>query len=131
MKRIMLDTNAYVDFKRGNKTFINILNTSEEIALSSIVVGELLAGFLGGTKFEKNNQELQDFFTSSRVSLIGIDEDTSLFYAKIYQHLKLKGNPIPTNDLWIAACAMQHGYILCTNDKHFDYIDNLITHRLN
>lgn len=127
MRKIMLDTNVYVAFKRGDESVLDLIKTSEEIAFSAIVVGELMGGFLCGSRFEKNKRELDEFFSSPRVTVIEVNEETSLFYAKIYQHLKSKGKPIPTNDLWIAACAMQHGYPLCSYDKHFNVIDNLVT----
>jgi len=36
------------------------------------------------------------------------------------------GRPIPDNDLWIAAVALQHRLILVTRDGHFSNINGLI-----
>jgi tRNA(fMet)-specific endonuclease VapC len=62
---------------------------------------------------------------SPRVKIFTIDEKTSEYYALIYQQLRKKGNPIPTNDIWIAATAIQHNLILFTYDSDFENIENL------
>jgi len=59
--------------------------------------------------------------------VVPIDADTVGFYADIYARLRRQGRPIPTNDLWIAASAMQQGLRLLTLDRHFDLIDGLLT----
>ncbi len=127
MKKILLDTNAYAAFKNGNKDAIEIVRIAEQIGISSIVLGELIAGFILGNREETNRKELSDFLCSPRVSMLLIDNETSEYYARIFQQLRMKGQPIPTNDLWIAATATQHGFTVFTYDKHFSDIDNLIT----
>ena len=71
-------------------------------------------------------KELNQFLDSQRVYILEIDEETAEFYAKIYWDLKKKGNPIPTNDMWVAASAMRHGLSLFTYDEHFNNINGLI-----
>ena len=127
MKRILLDTNTYVAFKNGQKAAIEVIRLSEQIAVCTIVLGELLAGFINGSQEAKNRKELSDFLNSPRVTQPTPDNETAEFYARIYLQLKKKGQPIPTNDLWIAAIALQHGYAIFTYDKHFTAIDNLIS----
>lgn len=126
MKRIMLDTNAYAAFKQGNTDVLAILQHADEIGLNSIVLGELVAGFTVGTKTNKNLEELSAFIANPRVMVYDVNLDTATYYAKIYAGLRKKGKPIPTNDLWIAACTLQHGCKLCTFDAHFSLVDNLI-----
>jgi tRNA(fMet)-specific endonuclease VapC len=48
-----------------------------------------------------------------------------LCYAGIKHELKQKGRPIPDNDLWIAALAMQYDLLLLTLDNHFGEISRL------
>jgi len=72
-----------------------------------------------------NLDELNEFLTSPRVIFIDIDYNTADNYAKIFKQLREKGKPIPTNDLWIAASALQHDLTLFTYDKHFRFIDGL------
>ena len=91
-----------------------------------IVLGELLAGFSSGSKESTNRQELKAFLDSPRVVLLNTSDATSEFYAKVFSGLKQKGKPIPTNDLWIAATALEHGHAIFTYDRHFKEIDGLI-----
>lgn len=126
MKRILIDSNAYVAFKQGHEEIIAIYQHADAIGINSIVLGELIAGFTIGTKVKENLNDLKEFLSTPRIILFDINEDTATFYAHIYAHLRQKGKPIPTNDLWIAATALQQGYKLCSFDKHFRYIDNLL-----
>ena len=45
--------------------------------------------------------------------------ETAERYAEIDAYLRLKGRPIPRNDVWIAALVMEHGGVLITRDAHF------------
>lgn len=126
MRLILLDTNAYAAFKEGNTDIVNILRHADKIGMSAIVLGELISGFSAGTKYQKNMMELHHFLNTTRLTVFPVDEVTCTFYAKIYANLRRKGKPIPTNDLWIAATTLQHGYKLCSFDKHFSVIENLI-----
>ena len=126
MRRILLDTNIYVAFKRSRKEVIEVLQQVDYIGINSVVLGELLGGFKGGAREDQNRKELGAFLNSPRVELLAIDEDTAEFYAKIFWDLKTHGQPIPTNDLWIAASAMKHGLALFTLDAHFKKIAGLL-----
>jgi tRNA(fMet)-specific endonuclease VapC len=126
MRKILLDTNAYVAFKQGHSEVLAILQHADMIGLNTIVLGELISGFVVGSKTQKNLEELNEFLSASRVSTLQIDETTSTFYARVYATLRKKGKPVPTNDLWIAATALQHGFKLCSFDAHFKTIDNLL-----
>jgi tRNA(fMet)-specific endonuclease VapC len=126
MRPILLDTNAYTAFKLGNQDLIEITKHAEIIAMSPVVLGELLSGFDSGNKAKKNREELQQFLSSSRIRIYPLTSDTANYYSQVYSALKIKGKPIPTNDLWIAAQTMEHGCVLCTYDKHFKVIDGLL-----
>jgi tRNA(fMet)-specific endonuclease VapC len=126
MKHIALDTCAYSEFKCGNSSIVEILQHVDTINISSIVIGELLAGFSIGSKEKSNKKELNDFLNSDRCQTVAIDKNTAIYYAHIYKRLRKSGKAIPTNDLWIAALSLQHGHMLCTLDKHFSYIDDLL-----
>jgi tRNA(fMet)-specific endonuclease VapC len=122
---ILIDTNAYTAFKRGLTEAVDIIQRSPQIALPIIVIGELLAGFAAGQREEKNKQELELFLASPRVILLIVDKKTTEFYASIYASLRAKGQPIPTNDLWITALALQHSTPLFSFDKHFQNVMGL------
>ena len=124
--RILLDTSAYSAFIRGHQGVKASLRQSDEICLTPIILGELLAGFALGTQEKKNRAMLDEFLASPRVSIIPVDEETSERYAAIFTYLREKGTPIPTNDLWIAATAMQHGRKVLTTDNHYLPIPHIL-----
>lgn len=128
MKHLIIDTNIYVAFKRNDPTIVSLLQEAESIALSVTVLGELLAGFKGGTKETQNRQELDLFLDTPRVQVLLVDETTADFFALACNNLKKLGKPIPTNDIWIAASAMQYGRTLATLDAHFSHITGLALH---
>ena len=126
MRRGLIDTNIYTAFKRDEPIIVGAFQHLDFIGINITVLAELYAGFKGGNKELKNRLELEDFMNSSRVHFINHDMDTADFYAQIFNNLKEKGKPIPTNDIWIAASAMQKGLALFSIDRHFSNIDGLI-----
>jgi len=127
VRRIALDTSAYVAFKRGDAGALAIVQRSDTLGISSLVLGELLAGFACGARAELDRRELSAFLDSPRIQLLEIGESTADYYAHIFATLRAKGRPIPTNDLWIAASALEHGFALFTYDRDFAEIENLPT----
>ncbi|NOY68461.1 MAG: type II toxin-antitoxin system VapC family toxin [Deltaproteobacteria bacterium] len=125
MKRFLVDTNIYSYALRGDAPIVNILQQADVIGFTSISIGELLSGFKGGSRERKNREELDSFLDSPRVTVYLIDENTAEYYAEILCNLREIGNPIPTNDIWIAACAFQHGLKLFSRDAHFEKIRGL------
>jgi tRNA(fMet)-specific endonuclease VapC len=125
--RIMLDTSAYAAFLRGHPEIKGSLQQADEISLNPVVLGELLAGFMMGKNERRNRSILQDFLSSTRVTLLTMDEETSERYAVILCHLRTKGRPVPTNDLWIAASAMQYGLKVLTTDRHYLELPQILT----
>jgi len=111
----------------GNLEIKEALQIAEEVFLTPIILGELMAGFAMGNKEKKNRALLDEFLDSSRVNVLHIDEETSERYSVIVFHLRVQGTPIPTNDLWIAASAMQHGLKVLTSDSHFLRIPQILT----
>ncbi|MDO9123923.1 MAG: type II toxin-antitoxin system VapC family toxin [Deltaproteobacteria bacterium] len=125
--KVMMDTSAYTAFLRGSPEVKEAVQQADEIVFNPVVLGELIAGFLMGRNERKNRTILKDFLSSPRVIVAEIDEETSERYAVIVQSLRMKGTPIPTNDLWIAASAMQHGLKVLTTDKHYLKVPQIIT----
>ena len=126
MKRIIIDTNFYAAFKRNENEAVSILKQVEYIGVNTVILGELLAGFRCGNKEQKNRIELDQFLDSARVNLIPVDDETAEFYAQVFSELRQKGRPIPSNDLWLAASALQHGLALATYDDHFSHISGIL-----
>jgi len=125
MNRILIDTNIYSNALRGQVDVVAVLRQVAHIGISAISIGELISGFQGGSKEQKNRRELALFLDSPRVQLYSIDNETAEFYSTILNQLRQNGTPIPTNDIWIAATAFQHGLPLYTLDNHFSLIANL------
>jgi predicted nucleic acid-binding protein len=124
--RILLDTSAYIAFLKGHPEIKQTIQKADEINLNPVVVGELLAGFMKGRRAAQNREILKEFMGSPRVRLMAIDEETSERYAAIFNYLREEGTPIPTNDLWIAANAMQFGLRVVTTDRHFQQVPQVI-----
>ena len=99
---------------------------AEEILINPIVIAEMLIGFKLGTKEEQNKNEFYEFIDSPRLSVFEIGEMTAAHYSNIFLQLKKSGKPIPTNDNWIAASAMENGMPLVTFDKIFTNIQGLL-----
>jgi tRNA(fMet)-specific endonuclease VapC len=97
--RIAVDTNRYVDFAKGLPEAVDRLRRADEILVPFIVLGELRAGFAGGSRSGPNEANLARFLDSSRVGVMLADEDTTHHYARLFQQLRRQGTPIPTNDL--------------------------------
>jgi tRNA(fMet)-specific endonuclease VapC len=117
--RICLDTSGYSAFKRGHERAIEFVRRSSEIVIPVTVLGELLAGFRRGERERRNLEELDRFLENPRVGAVPVDEETASCYAEILIGLRERGTPIPTNDIWIAASAMQGGLSVVTGDGHF------------
>lgn len=125
MRPILIDTNAYTAFMLGDAAVIEVIAHADRIYVNSIVLGELLGGFAPGTREARNRGELARFLDSPRVEFVPVTAQTADSYALVYSGLRRKGHPIPTNDLWIAASALEHGAALLTRDAHFVQIEGL------
>ena len=123
--KILLDTNAYAALLRGHADVARRVRGAEQILLSTVVVGELLFGFRNGSRFEANHQEMEELLASPFVSLLPVSLVTADRFGRIAAALKRKGRPLPTNDIWIAAHAMESGAELLSFDRHFAEIDGL------
>ena len=123
--RILLDTDAYSRFSRQNNQVIAIVESAEEVLLSVISLGELLAGFRRGSRFPQNIRELGAFLDSPKVFVVSVGTATAAQYGRIAAALRAKGRPIPTNDIWIAAHAMETEADLVSADAHFEHVDGL------
>jgi tRNA(fMet)-specific endonuclease VapC len=125
VRDVLLDTNAYAAFKRGMPDAVEVIAHTPRIGINSVVLGELLSGFAVGTREVENRQELELFLASERVHQLVIDAATAAQYAVVYRELRQRGRPIPTNDMWIASSALQHGFAVFSDDGHFHKVSSL------
>jgi tRNA(fMet)-specific endonuclease VapC len=124
--RILLDTNAYSDLAKGHSRLAGAIREAEEVLFSSVVAGELLGGFRRGSRYDQNVDALRRFLAHPRVRFVPVTWTTAERYARIYLSLRIRGKPIPTNDMWIAAQAMETGAELFTTDPHFEVVEGLV-----
>jgi tRNA(fMet)-specific endonuclease VapC len=124
--RIAIDTNRYVDLCEGVSETVALLSTAETIVIPFIVLGELRAGFSYGKRQIENERILRRFLLKHGVRVLFADEQTTHHYASVFRQLRTQGTPIPTNDMWIAALALQYNLALHDRDKHFDSLPQLV-----
>lgn len=89
------------------------------------VIGEYRAGLFDTAKGEENKKKLAFYLSKSSVNAVPVTERTTELYAKVYQALRKQGTPIPQNDMWIAASALEHGADIATTDEHFRLVPML------
>ena len=123
--RILLDSNAYSNLKRGHHGVAGLVRDAERILVSHVVIGELLYGFRNGSRPDRNTRELHAFLGNTHVSTAIMSFTTADCHARIAAALRAKGRPIPTNDIWISAHTMETGADLVSCDRHFDHVDGL------
>ena len=87
--------------------------------MSIIVLGELFAGFRGGTRMKENRARLAGFLAKPTVRTLELSTETAEVYGQIKDALKKAGTPIPINDVWLSAQAIETGSVLITFDNHF------------
>jgi tRNA(fMet)-specific endonuclease VapC len=119
VNRVALEALAQVD------NVLDLLETAESIYVPVIVLGEIRAGFLAGRLADKNEARLQWFLSQDGILALAVDATVSHRYAEVHRALRARGTPIPTNNLWIAAIAIEHGLVLYTRDAHFTSVPGL------
>lgn len=124
--KICLDTNAYSRLMRGDETICHLLERADEIIVPAIVVGELTFGFLKGSRPTENEISLNRFLEEDGVFCQPVTRSIAERYGHIKAALKKRGTPIPENDIWIAATALETGARLLSYDAHFNQIDGLV-----
>lgn len=119
---VLLDTNivaAILNQEAGTIARLDGLS----IYVPIIVVGELVFGAKKSGRVQENLNRIDTFV--NRVQLLPCDRGTADRYGDVKLLLRRKGRPIPENDIWIAAVALQHDLTLVTRDQHFTEVDGL------
>lgn len=121
----LLDTNAVIALQNGDTAFLKLIEDNPEILLPAPVVAELYYGAYNSSKVDENIKVIERLVSEN--TILNCDADTGKLWGQIRRQLKVKGRPIPENDIWIAAIALQYNLILITNDEHFSEVKNLKT----
>ena len=124
--RIVLDTNRYGDLFVGLAQTVELIEHAETVFVPFVVLAELRAGFAFGRRQAENERVLRQFLSRDGIATLFADDQTTQQYATIYRQLRKQGTPIPTNDMWLAALALQHDLALHDRDKHFDHLPQLV-----
>ena len=128
--RVLLDSNAYSQLMRGREQVSRIVRDAEEVLLPAVVLGELLYGFRLGSRYERNARQMRAFLDNPYVSLVPVGATTADRYSRIAASLRAKGRRIPTNDVWVAAHAMETGADLVSADRRVEHVDGIAWVRL-
>jgi tRNA(fMet)-specific endonuclease VapC len=124
--RVSIDTNVYTAFCRGDERVRDVISKAESISVSAVVVGELIYGFRYGSRYAENRRRLESFLAEPLVSFLPVSIATCDRFGLVAEELRRAGRPIPQNDIWIAAHAMESGTDLLTFDKHFEAVNGLV-----
>lgn len=123
--KLLIDTNRHSDMIRGNHKVTSRFASASELWMPVIVFGELLSGFAYGKNRRSNEATLHRFLSGPASGLLFLDDGTARMYAEVSTELRNLGTPIPTNDIWIAALAIQNDLTLDTRDQHFQHVPGL------
>ena len=121
--RLALDTNVVIALLNHEQDVVGFVGKFREVFVRIIVPGELYFGAYKSGRVQSNLDRIEEFVVTRPV--IDCDKDTSNVYGEIKSQLVKSGQPIPDNDIWIAAIAIQFDAVLASQDRHFDKIDEL------
>ena len=126
MNSTVIDTNILIDCFQRERGAVDAMSDYDRILVCPAVLGEFKAGIDISTKRGKKAMRLLDeFLDDPAVAIIPCTDETADYYARIYKALKANGTPLPTNDIWIAASALEHGASVLSGDSHFSYVPML------
>jgi len=120
---VILDTNALSAFAEGEQAVREKIAAGPGPYLPVIVIGEYRFGLLGGRDRERRLAWLGEL--ARHWTVLEVSADTAATYAEVRQALKERANPIPANDVWIAALARQHNLSILSADPHFDKVPGI------
>ena len=125
MKKILLDTNAYTQLLAGREAVLDIISAADTLYMSIFVLGELYTGFGGGSKEQENREILKRFLLKPTVKILNATLETADVFGMLKSRLNAAGTPLPVNDVWLAAHAIETGSVLISFDKHYNKVSGL------
>jgi len=123
--RVALDTSAYSRFRAGDERVHELIAAAEAVLIPTIVLGELYGAFEMGSRLRENRVVLSEFLSESYVRVVPTSADVARHYGRVYANLRRAGTPIPANDMWIAAAAIDQAACLLTFDRDFERVAGL------
>ena len=125
LPRLVLDTSAYPHFRAGHDEMLDALARAERVLVPVTVMGELHAAFELGARPRENRRLLDDFLDEVFVDTLDATASTASHYGRLFATLKRAGTPLPVNDIWIAAAAIDCGGTLLSFDGDFTRVPGL------
>ncbi len=120
---MILDTNALSAFVDGDSGVGDVLRRQERAAIPVIVLGEFRYGIAQSRRRSAYEAWLESYL--GQFDVLPVTDETAVAYAALRVTLKRTGRPIPANDAWIAALALQHRLPVLSRDDHFDLVPTL------
>jgi predicted nucleic acid-binding protein len=123
---LILDTNALSAFVDGDAALAIVLRSARRAALPVIVLGEFRYGIS-----RSRHRRTYEAWLAAHVpafDVLDVSNATTLFYATVRTDLRRLGTPIPANDAWIAALALEHDLPVVSRDAHFDVVPGVVRH---
>ena len=120
---MILDTNALSAFIDGNRAVSKQLNGLGGVSIPVIVLGEYRYGIAGSRHRAAYDEWLDEHLPDFHI--LAVTADTAAVYAGVRVNLKKAGRPIPANDAWISALALEHRLPVLSRDEHFDAVAGL------
>ena len=120
---MILDTNALSSFVDGDVGVGNVLRGQPRAAIPVIVLGEFRYGIAQSKQRSAYETWLEAHLP--HFEILPVTDETAVAYADLRVALKRAGRPIPANDAWIAALALQHRLPVLSRDQHFDSVPDL------
>lgn len=125
MNRLVVDTNVLINILDKNYVPPKSFSEYDQLCVPTVVLGEYRAGLSNTRRGQVMLAKLLEYLRKITVEVLPVTERTAEMYAKIFQTLRAQGHPIPQNDMWIAASALENGADLATTDGHFHFIPML------
>ncbi|MDZ8109117.1 MAG: type II toxin-antitoxin system VapC family toxin [Nostoc sp. DedQUE12a] len=123
--KYLLDTNIIIALFADELAVKDSLAQAGEVFIPSIAVGELCYGARKSGRLKENLERIEEFIAN--ITVLECDAQTARHYGEVKNKLRLKGRPLPENDIWIAALTLQYNLTLVTRDAHFKEVENLKT----
>jgi tRNA(fMet)-specific endonuclease VapC len=120
---VILDTNALSAFVDGDIALGAVLRGQPRVAIPVIVLGE----FRYGIALSRHRSSYEAWLEShlADFGILSVTDETAEAYAILRVALRRAGQPIPANDAWIAALALEHRLPVASRDEHFDVVPGL------
>lgn len=123
--KCLIDTSALIDHVCGEDWTARWILSGDTFFIPFTVVAEIESGFRSTPHPDRNRQLFDELLYRSDNVICFPTVATIDAYAEIRSNLRKAGEKIPTNDIWIAAQALELGLDLLTSDRHFLRVDGL------